>query len=667
MKYLFQKIKIGKLELDNRVVLPALNMCYATKEGFIDGKTINFWVERAKGGAGLMIIGGCYVEPLGISRYGSTAIYDEKFIPKLKELTSQVHKYNSKIACQLYHAGRHANVALVSSLQPVSASAIPSRLRKTVPRELTTAEAEAIVAKFGEAAKRAKAAGFDAIEFHAASGYLISQFLSPVTNKRSDKYGGDLRQRMTFLVEIIKEVRNAVGEDFPLLCRISGDEFVEGGNTIKESKIIAEELERLGINAIDVTGGWHESEIPEITMSVPQGAFVYLAQEIKSVVNIPVIASIRMTDPAFADKVVEEEKADLVAIGRALIADPEWPQKACNGRYEEIRKCIACCQGCVEMIWEGNPATCLLNVQVGREEELRIVPALRKKKVIVIGGGPAGLEAARVSAMRGHEVILYERTNKLGGQLNLASVVPSKKEFAETVQYFSKQLDFLHVKVVLGAEAKVETIMKQKPDTVILATGAKLLIPQISGIGLPHVVKAWDVLSGDAETGHKIVIIGGGPIGCETGLFLAKKGTIDCETAFFLASVGAIEWETAVKLNRKGNKSITIIEMLDKVAKALPRFSRRELIRNLLSADIKILTNAVLKEISDKGVYVIQSGQPQFIEADTIVITVGVQSDNDLMKELKGQVEDMFVVGDCKEPRNALEAIHEGFMAGIQA
>jgi len=397
--YLFSSISVRNMELRNRIVMTAMHLGY-TPEGEVTDQLVGFYEARAKGGVGLIIVGGCPIDEYG-GMAGMIGLNHDRFIPGLKRLTSAVQAHGAKIAAQLYQAGRYTHSAMIGGRKPFSASAVRSRLTGETPRALEIHEIPAVQDKFAEAALRAKKAGFDAVEILGSAGYLICQFLSPLTNKRDDEYGGPLENRMRFGLEVVQKVRSAVGPDYPILMRIAGNDFMEGSHTNREARIFASELEKVGVDLFNVTGGWHETRVPQLTMFVPRRAYVYLAQGIKSAVSVPVLASNRINDPAIGEEIIRNGEADLVTMARALLADPELPNKAKEGKAHLIYHCVACNQGCFDNIFQLRPASCLVNPRAGKEGELALEPAPKVKKVLVIGGGPAGMKAACIAAERG--------------------------------------------------------------------------------------------------------------------------------------------------------------------------------------------------------------------------------------------------------------------------
>ncbi|MGE5403416.1 MAG: FAD-dependent oxidoreductase [Candidatus Saccharibacteria bacterium] len=657
---LFTPIKIRNMELRNRIVMAAMHLGYAD-EGYVTERFVRFYEERSKGGAGLIMVGGIDIDEHAYATMLSVS--DDKYISGLQELTSRVQKYGAKVGCQLFQAGRYS-FSILTGHQAVSASETFSPLTREKARALTTEQTYEMIKTFGEGARRAREAGFDMVEIICSAGYLIGQFLSPLTNLRTDEFGGSLENRMRFGLEVVKEVRRQVGQDYPIGVRFPGNELMPGGTPAHELLTFAREIEQAGADMINVTGGWHESNVPQITMNVPNGAFVYMAQAVKQAVTIPVAASNRINDPLLAEKILLNGQADLVTIARGLLADPELPRKAQEGRFKEIRKCVACNQGCMDHVFEGRIVECLVNAEAGHECEVEVRPSTDKKKILVIGGGPAGMEAARVAATRGHTVSLWEASNRLGGQLHLASAPPGRGDFLLLNDYLTESLRVLGVDVFIGKTANTDTINALKPDVIIIATGAEPITPPIPGADKKIVVQAWDLLSEDMELGNSIVIIGGGATGAETALHLANVGTIDAETLRFLMTHKVETSERLHKLITHGIKNITVIEQRPKIGMDIGRSTKWVISIDLPAFGVNVMTSTKVISIEDDGVIVERDGQQSKINADMVVMAVGSRSVNGLNEQLKDSGAEVHLIGDAQKPRKIMDAIHEGFHAG---
>jgi 2,4-dienoyl-CoA reductase (NADPH2) len=661
MEALFKPIDVGNLKLKNRIVMPAMHLNY-TPDGEVTDRLIAFYEERAKGGAALIIVGGCPVDEYS-GYLNMIDISDDRFIPGLKKLTDAVHRHGTLIASQLFHGGRYVHSAFIGR-KAIAPSPIASKLTREEPREMTIEDIKYAINSFARAADRAKKAGFDAVEILSSAGYLITQFLSPVTNKRTDEYGGSFENRMRFGLEVTDAVRDAVGKDFTGLIRLGGNDFMPGGNTNREIRLFAAELGKHGIDAFDITGGWHESRVPQITMGVPRGGYTYLAREIKKVVSKPVISCNRINDPTLANKIIEEGSTDMVGFARGLMADPEMPNKARNGRLNEFTPCIGCNQGCLDNVFVMKPIECMVNPRAGRELD---VPPVSKtetaKRVMVIGGGPGGLSAARTAAEAGHAVTLYERSEDLGGQLNLAGTLEEKREFRTLADALSKQLTPAGVDIHTNIVVDDDLVKAENPDVVIIATGGEPIKPGIPGVDGKTVVQAWDVLSEKVDIGNKVVVVGGGAVGIEVATYIAKIGTINADTLQFLFLNKAEDVETLRELSTKGIKKVTLIEMLGKLGADIGMTTRWVDLQMLSRYGVKAKTRTKVIEITQEGVVVEREGESELINCDTVVLAVGTNSVNSLEEKLKEVVEKVIVIGDAKAPRKALEAIKEGFFA----
>jgi len=639
---LFSSIKIGNMEVKNRFVVPPMATSLARPDGSPTDGHVAYWKERAKGGYGLLIVEATAVDPLGKgSPWDEPGIWEDRFIPGWKKVTDEVHKYGAKIALQIHHAGRQTTHDKIGGEQPVAPSPISCPVSREIPRELTTEEVYDLIEKFGDAARRAQDAGFDAVEVHGAHGYLIAQFMSPYSNKRIDEFGGDFMDRMKFPLEIIKNIRRKVGNGYPVIFRLSGDEHVPGGRNIDDSRLVAHMIEEAGVDAIHVSTGVYASTQYIIAPSaMPMGFNVYAAEEIKKMVDIPVIAVGRITDPIMAECILRTGRADMIAMGRASLADPELPNKTVAGLIEEISPCIGCMQACAGYLFDPTKPhiSCLVNPFTGREGEFRLDKTDKPKKVMVIGGGPGGLEAAWITAKRGHKVTLYEKENVLGGQYRIAAIPPTKQDITKALKYYITMGKKYGVVFKMGIEVTEDLVMREKPDVVIIATGGVPLIPDIDGVDNPNFAKAVEVLDGKKEVGKNVLIVGGGMVGVETADFLGEHG-----------------------------HKVTIIEMLPMIARDEEAAVRYFLMERLAKYGVKTITNAKVKEFLNDGVLYDKDGKEErIIGFDTVILAMGATAYNPLEEKIKGKIPEMYVIGDALKARKAVEAIEEGARVALK-
>jgi len=631
---LWEPCRIGRMELKNRIVMPPMVTRYASDDGFVTERTKNYYEARARGGPGLVIVEATYVHRQGWAFYNQIGISEDKFIPKLKELTDVVHQHGARIGIQLHHGGRQATEAL-SGLQPVAPSPLPMAGGE-MPRELTVEEIAETVAYFAEAAVRAKKAGFDGVELHAAHGYLIDQFLSPISNKRTDEYGGDVHRRARFLLETIAAVKEAAGDDYPVWCRMDGREYGSEGITLEDAQETARLAQDAGLVAIHVTAWGPATPINRTTPTFVSAILEELAEGIKKAVSIPVIAVGRLT-PEDGERLLKEGKADLIAIGKAMLADPEWANKVASGRVDDINPCIICneCRDDLRNLAVVG-IRCSVNATLGREKESEIAPAAKPKKVLVVGGGPAGMEAARVAALRGHQVTLWEKESRLGGQLVQAAIPPHKDRVAPLYKYLETQLSKLGVSIQLNKEATAAAVAEFGPDAVVVATGVKPFVPDIPGLDKAQVVQAGDVLEGKVRVGDRVAIIGGELVGCETAEFLADRG-----------------------------KQVTVMRRGPEMATSVGPTTRDFFLSRLLDKGITLLREARYDGVSSEGVDITtRDGEERTIEADTVVLAAGSVPDTALYEAIKDKVAEVYQIGDCVEPRLIRDAISEGFRTG---
>lgn len=634
-RHLLSPGRIGKMTVRNRMVMPPMGTNYASDDGFITGRIIRYYEARAEGGTGLIIVEVAAVAPEGKAISHQVGIWADKFIPGLRCLAESIKKHGARAVIQLHHAGRQTT-AKTTGYRPVAPSEIACPICRDTPRALNVDEIRGLVEAFGHAARRAREAGFDAVEIHGTHGYLINQFLSPYSNKRTDEYGGSPGARRRFPMEVYDAVRAAVGEDFPVLFRINADEGVEGGITPEEGRDFARVLEQAGVDALHVSGGVYGSPLPIIpTMYEPLLPLAGYAADIKAEVSIPVIAVGKIHDPEAGEQLIADAEADFVSLGRALITDSHFARKVEFGQIKNIRKCIECNQLCVDpLLVYDQPVSCIYNARAGKELDFPFVKARRSRKVVVVGGGPGGLEAARVARERGHRVILFERSGELGGQGRLARKAPHKDRFAEILRYLIYRVEALDVDIRMNSAASEDNVMREKPDAVILATGAVPVIPALPGIDPRHAITAWDVLEEKVHPGRYAAIIGGGLVGCETAAYLAEQ-----------------------------DRRVIILEMQDELAPDQSPSLRGELLQRLHeNPAVEIRTNTEVTSIGERSITACSNSQESAIEdLDTIIIAAGAQPYNPLEGMLKPLMNEVYAVGDCDRPRKAAEAIHEAF------
>lgn len=635
MKHLFTSFAIRNCQLQNRIVMPGLASFLIEDDGTITDKTVEHYRLRAAGGPAMVIVEACAVSPEGIVSPHQARIYDDRFIEGLARIAAAMKAEGSVPAVQIHHGGRQTSAKVINQ-QPVAPSPLPCPSIRGEVTPLTIEGIEILVRQFGDAAARAVEAGFELIEIHGAHGYLVNQFLSRFSNIRDDAYGGDIAGRTRFAEEIVREVRNRVGQAFPISFKISAMEFVKDGLDVDESIQILKILIDASVDVVQVSAG--NDATPEWIsqpMFMQKACLAGYAGKIKKALNVPIMTVGRINDPLVADELIEKGLADLICIGRGLLADPEMPKKAKEGRLDDIRRCIAC-NTCMESIFRKGRIECLVNPVLGREEEMAFHPAKTRKKVMVIGAGPGGLNVAWVAARRGHDVHLFERQSEIGGQLILGSVSAYKKELLNLIRFQKRQIERFGVTCHLNQEVTKDTIAFQSPDVVILATGSIPVFPPVEGIDKPIVIPMDQALNHSSRMGSKkAVVIGGGAIGCEVALHLSEKG---CD--------------------------VTIVEMLPKIGARLESMTKKIFIRKLVDNGVAIKTGFKLIRVEDNGVVVANGKEEVFIEADAVVIAVGSRPDDRLYREIKEAGYEIHQIGDCLEPRSAKSAIYEGAVLG---
>ncbi|KUG03440.1 2,4-dienoyl-coa reductase [hydrocarbon metagenome] len=657
---LFSPIEINRTEIKNRIVYPSLNLLYSADHKLTDRHKA-FFIERARGGAGIVTVG-----PVGVGELGSgravLAITSDEDIRSFRELVKSIQGRGARAWIQFYHAGAYLHPHQVGGQQPIAPSPIYNTYSKVTPREMTIEDINNVQKAYLRCAERAKEAGFDGVEIIASAGYLISQFLSPLRNKRTDEYGGSVDNRVRFVKEIIEQMRQNLGSNYPITIRMSGNDFVTGSNTGIDTPAFAEVYDRAGIDAINVTGGWHESRVPQITMDLPRGGFTYLAQSIKEIVNIPVIASNRISDPQTAEKILRDGCADMVSLGRVLLADPYWPLKAVYGKSEQICPCVACSQGCMDELFSSRPVMCMVNPRTGFEGTRKITVTSNPKRVMVIGAGPGGLEAAWRAARAGHLVELFEKADRIGGQLWIAGTPPHKQELWQLIRYYQAMLNLYQVQVFLNTTVDIETVRQRNPEYVIAAEGAEILLPAIEGIDGQEVISAWHLLKNNIPLGRRVAVIGGGAVGLETAHFVASKGTIAPETLHFLFTHEAESPERLRQLLFKGNKEVTVFEKMPRAGKGIGKSSRWGLMNSLKNYGVNIITQAKVCSIKDGTLTFEVDGEHRSATFDIIINATGSRPIRKVADALEETGIPFSVIGDSFSIGHITQAIHQAYL-----
>lgn len=629
-KSMFTPIKIGSMTVPNRFVVSPMCNNFANTDGSLSDTSLAYYRERALGGFGLIIIEATVVDKRAKGGTHKACLFEDSTIESFKRVIDVCHEAGSKVSIQLQHAGPEGN-AEAAGYPLRAASAIPSSAGNNTPIAISTKEIYELIDLYGDAVVRAHKAGCDAVEIHCAHGYLISSFLSPRTNKRVDEFGGCFENRMRLIRLIVENIRGKVGQSVAILCRINSSDEIAGGLDVHDSATIAAYLEECGVDGLNVSRAVHiRDEYMWAPTVLHAGFSAELVSEIKRAVNIPVIAVGRFTEPHFAELLVREGRCDLVAFGRQSLADPQTPNKACEGRLDELTPCIACLQGCVHNMYQGKAITCLVNPFLGHESEMR--PANIKKKVMVIGAGVGGMFAAWVAAMRGHDVTLFEATDTLGGQMRLAAYPPGKGDLTNMVRSYITKCKQYGVKIRMGTKVTPEILINEAPDVAIVATGSIPLILPIPGIRDSRVIHAVDLLDGKESCGQKVLVVGGGMVGCETAAFLGEQ-----------------------------EHDVTVIEFRDQVGADVISEHRKFLMKDFDEFKIKTITSAKVAKFFEDGVsYMLPNGTQHKAEGfDSIVLAMGARAYDPLSAEVKKIIKETYVIGDAVKARRALDATTE--------
>ncbi|HGS9867127.1 TPA: FAD-dependent oxidoreductase [Clostridioides difficile] len=633
---MFTPIRIGSMTVPNRFVVPPMGNNFANTDGTLSETSKAYYLERALGGFGLITIESSVVDKKAKGGPRKPCLYDDSTIDSFKNVIDACHDAGSKVSIQLQHAGSEGNEKVAG--HPLkAASAIPASNGRNTPLAITTEEIYELIESYGDAALRAQKAGADAVEVHCAHGYLVSSFISQRTNKRVDEFGGCFENRMRLPRLIIENIRKKVGNSLAILCRINSTDDVPGGIDVHDSSVIAAYLEDCGIDGLHVSRSIHiHDEYMWAPTTLHAGFSAELVTEIKKAVSIPVITVGRYTEPQFAELMVRQGRCDLVAFGRQSLADPEMPNKAKNGKLDEMILCIACLQGCVPNMFQGKPIACLANPILGHEAELK--PAEISKEVLVVGGGVGGMLAAWVCAKRGHNVILVEKSEVLGGQMRLAAYPPGKGDITNLVRSYISKCNQYGVKICTNTEATVELIKEKSPDVVIIATGATPLVLPIPGINDSGLIHAVDLLDGKKSCGKKVLVVGGGMVGCEVAAFLGEQ-----------------------------EHEVTVIELRKEVGADVISEHRKFLMNDFENYNIHTITGAKVSKFYDDGVdYLLTDGTEHDLKGfDSVVLAMGSRNYDPLSEVIKEVVKETYIVGDAVKARRALDATKEAFEVAL--
>lgn len=670
MKYtrLFTPIEIGSMTLKNRIVMPAMHHLY-TENGYATPRFCEYYWKRVEGGAGLIIVGSCRFDDYG-AKENSMSLRTDDTIPGWKHFTQGVHNRGGKVAVQLYHAGRYMPKKDVpcggDALSP-SATYTPYT-QETAP-EMSRDQIFALLENYATGAKRAVAAGFDAVEISASSGYLLCQFLSPLTNLRTDEFGGSWENRCRFPLMVIETVRKAIGPKFPLILRLGADDFVPDSNTLEDAMAFAPLAEQAGVDCLNITGGWHETKIPQLTGDLPRGGLSYLGKGIKSVVSIPVMMCNRIQDPKTAEKLLALGRADLVGMGRPMLADPELANKALGEREQEIRPCMACNQGCLANTFFDRPITCLVNGLCGRELELLQAPTDTPKRILVIGGGPAGCEAAYRAARRGHQVTLMEAADALGGQLRQAMQIPARQEFAELIRFYTVNLPLSGVQVHLNRNATAEDAKHY--DQVVVACGG---VPNVTKLPISTdavpVYTARQFLTEEIMPGASVVVIGGSYIGCFTAQALSRQGSMSAEELYFFETYHADTPEHIQQRLNRSDRSVVLLEQGKKIGFGFESGTSWPVLGDLNRLGVPFLKQTAVTAITKDGVEALQTAkdgsQSQMrFPCDCVVVASGVHADSSLLDAIRAKGIPAVAIGNADRLGKAIDAIRAGCEVGM--
>ncbi|MGL4725424.1 MAG: FAD-dependent oxidoreductase [Scandinavium sp.] len=645
---LFAPLNLGFTTLKNRVLMGSMHTGLEERPDGTE-RLAAFYAERARHGVALIVTGGVAPAPSGVGMEGGAVLNDASQLAHHRPVTDAVHKEGGKIALQILHTGRYSYQP-----RPVAPSAIQAPINRFKPHALTHDEILVLIDDFAQCALLAREAGYDGVEVMGSEGYLINEFLAARTNQREDEWGGSWEKRMRFAVEVVRAVRERVGDDFIIIYRLSMLDLVEGGGNFEETVQLAQAIEAAGATIINTGIGWHEARIPTIATPVPRGAFTWVTRKLKGKVNIPLVTTNRINDPQVADEILERGDADMVSMARPFLADAELLSKAQSGRADEINTCIGCNQACLDQIFMGKVTSCLVNPRACHETRMPIVPARQKKNLAVVGAGPAGLAFAVNAAARGHQVTLFDAAGEIGGQFNIAKQIPGKEEFYETLRYYRRMLDLHGVKVELNRFVRAQDLAEF--DETILATGIEPRMPAIDGIDHPKVLNYLDVLRDKTPVGQKVAIIGCGGIGFDTAMYLSQPGAATSQNI----AEFCVEWGIDTSLSQQGglrpegaqlHPSPRQIVMLQRKAskpgEGLGKTTGWIHRTTLLARGVKMIPAVSYEKIDDQGLHVTIGGEPQLLAVDHVIICAGQEPRRELEDSLRAAAKPVHLIGGC--------------------